>query len=274
MVQIRWLGAAGLEIKNDNHALLIDPYFTRIGKRQIFFGRPNPDNNSVKRYLADMPETLAGIIITHTHFDHAMDAPAFASHTKCPVLGSQSLAALLNINGIYDRVTVCENQAPHELAGNTRVWMLPSRHGRVLFGRVPYPGEIIMTPARLPLRARDYRLGRVYAPLMEVGGSTFMHVGSANFRADAVSEYRCDVLFLCVPGWRSVPGYPEQLIDIVQPKVIIPFHFDDFSVPIKAGGKISRLPFLDMKGFLDRIYNRFPRIEIRMPEIFQPMVFD
>ena len=273
MVQMKWLGTAGLQLTHEDHALLVDPYFTRISKWQILFGRPEPDSKLVKRYLADMPKALAGIIITHTHFDHAMDAAAFAAFTKCPVLGSQSLASLLDINGIHGRVTVCENQGPHELGGNTRVWMLPSRHGRVLFGRVPYPGEI-MPPARLPLKARDYRLGSVYTPLMEMGGITIMHVGSANFNADAVSGYRCDVIFLCVPGWRAVPGYPEQLLEIVQPKVVIPFHFDDFSLVLSTAGRNSRLPFLDMKGFLNRIKNRFPRIEIRIPEIFQPMDFD
>ena len=273
MLEIRWLGAAGIEIKHEHHVLLIDPYFTRISKRQILFGRPAPDKNSVKQYLADLPGTLAGIIISHTHFDHAMDAPAFAACTNSPLIGSQSLDRLLEINGFRGRVTVCENRRAHLLDGNIKVQMLPSKHGLVLLGRVPYPGEI-KPAAELPLNVRDYRLGSVYAPLIEMGGVTFMHIGSANFIADELQGRHCDILFLCVPGWKAVPEYPERLLEILQPRVIVPFHFDDFSVPLKPGGRLRRLPFLDMNGFLNQIKSRWPRIEIRIPDILQPIRFD
>ena len=73
----------------------------------------------------------------------------------------------------------------------------------------PYPGEI---DARLrpPLRARDYRHGTVSIPKLEFAGTVLMHVGSAEFIASELDGHRCDVLFLCVPGWRKAAGYPEE----------------------------------------------------------------
>ena len=66
-----------------------------------------------------------------------------------------------------------------DLPGGAVVTMIPSLHGRTLFGRAPYPGEIVpgQTP---PLKASDYRHGQVFILRLEIGGMSYLHVGSCN----------------------------------------------------------------------------------------------
>ncbi|MBW2648995.1 MAG: hypothetical protein JRC53_04130, partial [Deltaproteobacteria bacterium] len=58
---------------------------------------------------------------------------------------------------------------------------------------------------------------------------------------------------------------------ILQPKVIIPFHYDDFSSSMPEDGKARNLPFQDMPGFLKRVSGSAPGAEIRMIRPFETM---
>jgi L-ascorbate metabolism protein UlaG (beta-lactamase superfamily) len=42
MIEIRWLGTAGLEIAFEGTVLLVDPYLARAGKIDLFFRRLRP----------------------------------------------------------------------------------------------------------------------------------------------------------------------------------------------------------------------------------------
>src|SRR5436190_7473841 len=74
-LQLRWLGTAGFRFDYEGHTLLVDPYVTRVP-----FGRfvrrsvSPPDPAAIARHA----ERADAILIGHTHFDHALDAPAIA----------------------------------------------------------------------------------------------------------------------------------------------------------------------------------------------------
>lgn len=272
MVDVRWTGAAGLEFTHNGQTILIDPYHSRLGKLKVFFGRLTPDISAIESYLEKLPGNLSVIIVGHTHFDHALDIPEFSRHFDGPLVGSPSLEKLMAMHDMPGRVTVCDGGTRIELPGDAAVTMIPSMHGLVLFGRIPYPGDIDPSGQR-PLKASQYRHGAVYMPKLEIGGKIFMHVGSANFIESELHGHHCDVLFMCVPGWKRILGYSTHLLEIVKPKTIVPFHFDDFSAPIRPHLKPPTLPFVDMTGFLKRISQSAPDIEIRLPQPFETMTF-
>ncbi len=272
MVKVRWTGAAGLEFTNEGNTVLIDPYHSRARKSEIFFGRLRPKADRVKRYVEELEGDVSSVIISHTHFDHALDVPEIARYLDGPLIGSRSLAALMTLYGKGDSVTICETGKRIELPGGAAATMLPSRHGLVVFGRVPYRGDI-NSRGKLPLRARDYKLGDIYITRLEVGGTVFMHVGSANCIASELEGHHCDVLFMCVPGWKKVPEYCTRLLEIVRPEIIVPFHFDDFSLPIDSKGTVRSLPFSNISGFLHHVTKGAPRADIRLVKPFEPMVF-
>jgi L-ascorbate metabolism protein UlaG (beta-lactamase superfamily) len=272
MVTVRWTGAAGIEFTHGDQVILIDPYLSRPGKIEVFFNRVRPRHDVVSRYLESLLGKLSAIIVGHTHFDHALDIPVFAKHFDGPLVGNSSLETLMTMHGMSGRVTVCKGRERVELFAGAAVTMIPSIHGLVAFGRIPYPGEINPT-VRLPLKSSQYRHGTVFIPKLEFAGKVFMHIGSANLIESELAGHSCDVLFLCVPGWKKVPGYTTRLLQIVKPKIIVPFHYDDFSAPISPNMKAPTLPLQDVAGFLKRISECAPYAEIRKARLFETMSF-
>jgi L-ascorbate metabolism protein UlaG (beta-lactamase superfamily) len=142
----------------------------------------------------------------------------------------------------------------------------------VFFGRAPFAGEIKpgQTP---PLKASKYRHGRVFIPRLVVGGKSFLHIGTANLIDGELEGQTCDVLFLCLPGWKIIPNYHSRILSMVKPKIVVPFHFDDFSAPLSKDFRAPPMPWRSEKLFLDRIAEMAPDARIVNPDLFKPLVF-
>ena len=272
MVTVRWTGAAGLEIIEGERIVLIDPYHSRPGKFACVFDRPEPRVDAIDRYLAKLPGTVEAVLAGHIHIDHVMDIPFLERRLGCRVIGSRSLETLMALHGRPGVVTVCAGGERIKLSGDAAVTMIRSRHVPLLFGRVPYAGEI--SPAcHVPMRASDYRVGEPFILKLEMGGVTLMHAGSANYIESEIEGHRCDILFMAVPGWGKNPGYCDRLPRIARPRVIVPFHYDDFSAPLREDGRVRLIPFQDMKGFIRTISREHPGCEIRAIRPFEAMSF-
>lgn len=272
MIKVRWTGAAGLEFSHNGVVYLMDPYLSRAGKIELLFKRLVPRRDVIMHYLSTLPGELKAVMIGHTHFDHALDIPHIAEATSAQLIGSASLAKLLDACGMKDRVTLCQDRERISLSGGAAVTMIPARHGKVLFGRIPYPGEID-SQTRLPGKARDYRHGQVFNILLELGGISFLHIGSAGLIDTALEGQACDVLFLCQAGWKNTPDYLPRILSRVRPTTIVPFHFDDFTAPVRAGGSTPSLPLLGKKRFQDELAHHAPQAQVLWPEIHKAMMF-
>ena len=100
-----------------------------------------------------------------------------------------------------------------------------------------------------------------------------MHFGSAGFIESEMKGQQCDVLLLCVPGWKKADGYLDRLPAILKPEVIIPFHFDDFTKPVRKYELPGALPFIGMKEFTEKLSAAMPKTEIRLPGLYEEMRF-
>ena len=273
MIKVRWTGAAGIEFVTDQGVILIDPFFSRLGKFQVFFQQVAARADVLDKYLESLPAKLSGVIVGHTHVDHALDVPYLAQNIDCKIVGSKSLDSLFKLYGLLDRVTVCKGQEVIELGENTFVTMIPSVHGKVIMGRIPFSGEIDPNE-KLPMKAKAYKHGTVFVPKIKIADTTFMHFGSADYIESQLDGHTCDVMFMCVPGWKRKDGYTSRLMDIVKPEVVVPFHFDDFSRQISKTGKAPLLPFQDMSGFVSEIKQHSPEVKIVIPKINSGMEND
>ncbi len=269
-MKLRWLGTAGLEITHDGHTYLIDPYLTRPNAAQLFLAPLRSDPRAVEGYLKSLPGEIAALIVGHTHFDHALDIPLIARHMQGMLVGSQSLDNLLCSHAHTGRVQIPRPGERLQLPGGALLEMLPSRHGRVLFGRVPALGEI---DAQGPPRRRvgDYRLGDMCMPKLTLSGTSLVHAGSAGFIESALEGHTCDVLFLCVAGWQRSPGYPGRLLEILKPSLVVPFHYDDFTAPLRLDRRPRNLPRLDLTGFLQEVGRHAPSAHLRLLRPFEPL---
>jgi L-ascorbate metabolism protein UlaG (beta-lactamase superfamily) len=271
-VSIRWLGTAGIELEHRGNVILLDPYLSRLGKKDIFFRPLLPRKDVISWYINRIRGNVRAIVVGHTHFDHALDIPEIVHGLNCSILGSPSLDKLLSLSGLPGRVTACNSKEQVNLGEDMSVFMIPSAHG-LIFSRLLLLEGDIDPGLTLPLRTRQYRLGAMSAPKVTMGGLTLLHVGSAGFIEKELEGHSCDILFLCVAGWKNWPLYPQRVMEILQPSCVIPIHYDDFSIPLMPGWKCPVMRSADLDGFCKRVKMSRPGIEVRLIEPFSATSF-
>ncbi len=269
MARIRWLGAAGLEIMCGDETLLIDPYISRVSKWQTLARPLRPDLELIHNYLISVNGNVTGVLVGHTHSDHVMDVPAILKRTEARAYGSKSLGNLMSAYALEDRTTVVEAGGCYPIGAFEAV-PIASQHGRALLGMIPLLGEI-ERGLEPPLRVGKYRNGENLIWHVTVAGTRYLHMGSANYIAGELSETEVDVLFVCVVGRQHVPNFTGNMLELLNPQVVVPFHHDDISVPLKKGRPPRHVPGVRLEQFVDEIMKTAPDVKVIIPEPFAPM---
>lgn len=230
-LQVAWLGVAGYRLTYEDISIYVDPYVSRVSLADTLRRRPAlPDAALIERHIRP-PGDVAGVLVGHTHFDHAIDVPAIARRFECPAYGSASLAHLMALHGERARAVEIEPHRRYEL-GPFVVTFVPSLHSKLLLGyRVPYDGEL--TCEHLDgLKPGAYRCGQVYGIRIEVAGATLYHQGSANLIDEEIRERGVDVFLAGIAGRSFTPDYWTRIIRALEPRVVVASHFDDFFRPV------------------------------------------
>src|SRR5262245_40922305 len=102
-VRVTWLGTAGFAIEHDGHVLLLDPYLTRASLSRCLLAPLRADAALAQRLV---PRADA-IVLSHTHFDHALDTPLIARQTGARVFGSRSAVHLCRSHRLPDAQLEC-----------------------------------------------------------------------------------------------------------------------------------------------------------------------
>jgi len=246
-LELEWLGVSGYRMTYEGQTLFVDPYLSRVPFGDLLRRRAAlPDPAALERFV-QAPGEVAGVLVGHTHFDHAVDAPAIARRFGCSAYGSDSLASLMGLHGLAESAVEVEPYRTYEL-GPFAVSFTPSVHSKLLLGlAVPYDGDL--TCEHLDgLSPAAYRCGQVWGIAIEVAGLRFYHQGSANLLDEAIREGGVDVFLAGVAGREFTEEYWKRIIPRLDPAVIVPTHYDNFFRPLGqrmefvTGAKLSRLP--------------------------------
>jgi len=264
-VQFRWLGVAGIEITAGDEVLVIDPHFTRFPCWRQWIGRVRPN----AALTAEKVPRCNYVLVSHAHWDHLMDAPDVMRNTGAVAMGSPNACRLLALDGIpAERIRRIEAGETLTL-GSFRVEVIPARH-------LPLPLDHLFSgPLRAglhpPLRALDYKMDSCFSFRIRAGGVEFLNWRSVS----TVGAVPADVLF--VSPTARIPFY-QSLLGKVQPRVVVPVHWDDFyrplSKPIRpmltSTGKVfPRFKRLDIDGFEGTIARVAPGARVVIPEAFR-----
>jgi L-ascorbate metabolism protein UlaG (beta-lactamase superfamily) len=246
-LEIEWLGVSGYRLTHEGHTLFVDPYLSRVPFRDLLLRRPTlPDRDALDRFVT-APGEVAGVLVGHTHFDHAVDAPEIARRFGCRAYGSSSLLSLMALHGLADRAVEVQPYRSYEL-GPFTVSFTPSAHSKLLLGlAVPYDGEL--TCEQLDsLSPGAYRCGQVWGISIEVAGLRLYHQGSANLIDEAVREREVDVFLAGIAGRSFTRDYWRRILPRLDPRVVVPTHYDNFFRPLGrpmefvSGVRLSALP--------------------------------
>jgi L-ascorbate metabolism protein UlaG (beta-lactamase superfamily) len=259
-VRVQWLGTAGFAIEHDGHTLLVDPYVTRASLARCLVAPLWSDGSAIRRYV---PRADA-IVLGHTHFDHALDAPLIARRTGARVFGSRSAALLCRSQGVpADRVEDVQGepgQAPIERdVGPFHLRFVPSAHSRFALGTVPFAGEIADC-ADVPMRAEAYKCGAVFGVEIRVAGRTLYHLGSAELVDASVDVKHVDLLLMCVAGWNAGRDVPERIAHRLHPGAVLLSHWDDFLRPL--GRRVRALPAMQLPRLVERLGRAAPGVRV------------
>src|SRR6478672_11316384 len=246
-LEVEWLGVSGYRLSYEGKTLFVDPYLSRVPFRDLVLRRTAlPDAAALDRFV-HAPGEVVGVLVGHTHFDHAVDAPAITHRFGCRAYGSDSLVRLMGLHGLAGQAVEVEPYRTYEL-GPFEVSFTPSVHSKLLLGlAVPYDGALTCEHLDA-LSPSAYRCGQVWGISIAVAGIRIYHQGSANLIDDAIRESGVDVFLAGVAGRGFTEDYWRRILPRLEPRLVVPTHYDNFFRPLGdpmefvANVQISQLP--------------------------------
>jgi L-ascorbate metabolism protein UlaG (beta-lactamase superfamily) len=227
-----------LLFEDEKTAFLIDGFFTRPSKLQMLFRKIQPDPELIADCLKHANiETLAGVIVAHSHYDHALDAPEVAKQTDAVLIGSESTASIGRAFEV-DRIDVIKD-GDTRCFGDFRLTFIEANHSPMtLFKRfgidhVLFDG-VVKDSFKTPARWYDYKEGGSYSVLIEHRGRKLLVQSSAGYLPEKLNAYEAEVVFLGIgtlgkqrDSYRE--AYWREVVAAVGARRVIPIHWDDFT---------------------------------------------
>ena len=233
-LRVTFLGVSTLLFEDGETAILTDGFFTRPGKLRFLFTKIEPDPDLIARQLQRAGiHNLAAVVVVHSHYDHAMDAPEVAKRTGAQLVGSQSTANIaLGYGFPKEKLTVVGDSANLQF-GRFQITLLTSGHVPSQLAPMGNIENLLKPPAWW----RQYKEGGSYSVLIDHDGKSILVQGSAGFRPEALKGRHADVVFLGIGQLGNQDDvyrelYWQQVVAAVRPRRIIPIHWDDFWLPL------------------------------------------
>lgn len=260
-----WLGTAGLLLSDAESQILIDPFVSREAANVLevsLLCNLRPNDQLIAEWIDKIgAQGTKAVLVSHSHYDHSMDAPLFAKRLGAVLVGSASTANIARGLKLPETQIIEVGEAALPLTfGSFTVRMLPSQHGKALLGRVPYPGTI-QAPLTPPACGSDYKLGMTYSIVIEHALGTMLHHASAGWNDGMFKGIHADLVFLGLAGRPKTETYLKNVVDAVGARRVIAIHFDDFFRPLSDG--ITFLVGVNFEGFLRRAATRERPLQVQ-----------
>src|SRR5262249_2678888 len=137
-IRVTYLGVNGFQFETDGHALLVDPYFTRVG---LWASALNQQIDShpkrVSEGLSRIRSRVDAILATHAHFDYLLDAPEIMRRTRARLIAGPTAVRLVESLGIPPNECVAVKSGSVRRVGPWTIRVFAAQHDR-LFGKVPF----------------------------------------------------------------------------------------------------------------------------------------
>lgn len=277
-VKVTFLGTSSLLFDDGNTQLMIDGFISRPPFPRIVFSNLKTDEDTVDKVFNRIGvdnNKLKGLFIAHTHYDHAFDLAYIAKRTGTHLYGSESTMNVGLGGGINKKqMSVYEINKAMQF-GDFTINVLPSKHSPTFD-----EGEKVTEPLKQPAKALDYHEDSSYDFLITHNNRAFLVKPSANYIEGALDDIRADVLFLGIGGLGKqestfLNAYYEQTVRKVQPKLVIPIHWDDFTKPLTDTLEVMPRYADHTKNGLDFIIQRTKadKIDFQILQGFQSIYF-
>ena len=238
-VSMTFFGTTTWLLDDGETQLLLDAHLTRPSILRVLLGKLKTNADFVDEVLQRFPmDLLKAIFVSHTHYDHVLDAVYIAQKTGADLYGSVSARNVGLGGGIpEDRLHLFEPGKPISI-GAFEITVLPSLHSKPTAINNDL-GVVIERPLKQPARMRDYSEGGSYDFYIRHGEQTLLVRPSCNYIEGSLKDVRADTLLLGISGLGKEDEqfhdtFYRETVGTVQPKRVIPVHWDNFFKPLKA----------------------------------------
>ena len=279
-------GAAGWSITDGETVILLDPYLSRLRFKGRRYGPHDateiPDDPRKVVQIDEPGESDPAIIdrhvpkadyilLSHSHFNHAMDVPAIARKTGAVVIGTESTCNIAINGGVPDEQIHAVRGGEDYEYKKFSLRVIPSLHSPLScklykdFGTVPLK--------ETPLCLNEYVEGGTLAYLLRLGGREILLFGSMNFIEREVEGLRPDVAFIAsAPPRLDIHDYTGRLMRCLgNPRHVVATHWDDQGLPFGApqDKALAQTP-----AFVAEVKAASPETEVFVPRHFQTILLD
>jgi len=244
-IRVTYLGVNGFQFEASGHALLVDPYFTRVGLLPAALNQPIQSNPArVSEGLKHVRPRVDAILVTHAHFDHLLDVPEIMRRTRGQLISGPTAAQLVGSFGISPNKCEIVKTGSVRKIGPWTIRAFAAQHDR-LFGKVPFEGK--SKSAKPPIKASDWSVGEPLAFVIEAAGKR-IYIDSGGVPGAPpgarIKDVDLAILGVALPDSRD---RFEEVVRQLRPHYVLPSHQDDMFAPVDHGftfGKMTNFPAL------------------------------
>ncbi len=281
-IQLTYLGQAGYEITDGKTVVLVDPVISMIKLRRD----TKPGGLDMARELSSIltPDTEAidarikradYILITHGHYDHALDAGYISNKTGAVIIGHETTA---NIARAYD--------VPHEKLlivrggedfdfGAFSLKVIPSLHTAIahkFYYSHPLASQLggyAPKGLKAPLHASDFAEGGDLMYLLRMAGHQVLIMGSMNYIEREVEGLRPDIALVgALPNRHEIYDYTGRLMRALgHPATVFPTHWLYCGAPAWKDSMTK-----DVNEFAQEVETASPQTKVIIPNCFEPVL--
>jgi L-ascorbate metabolism protein UlaG (beta-lactamase superfamily) len=258
-IRVTYLGVNGFQFETNGHALLVDPYFTRVALLSAALNQPiQSDPTRVSQGLKHVRPRVDAVLVTHAHFDHLLDAPEIIRRTHGQLIAGPTAIRLVESFGMSpNKCGFVEPGSVRKIAPWT-IHVFAARHDR-LFGKVPFDKCEGKISSKSPVKVSDWCVGEPLAFVIEAAGKR-IYIDSGGVPG-APPDPRIKDVDLAILGV-ALPDSRERFAEAVRqlrPRYILPSHQDDMFVPVGRGftfGKMTNFPALQREQGREKLPGR------------------
>ncbi|MEH6435909.1 MBL fold metallo-hydrolase [Massilia sp. DD77] len=271
-ITAQWFGVSTLRFSDGETTILIDGFLSRPHWLPAALLPLATDEELVRNTLhAHGLRKIDALLVAHSHYDHALDAPFVASETGAVLVGSASTAAIAQgARPAPERV--CQVKGGDWIrVGKFDIRILATPHiATLLDGQV----ESHFAPRS---RIYRYQLGENFSFLLRHPLGAILVVPSAATEAGMFMDVRADIVFLSIAqlGKRHPGEIGEFWREAVKDRgafLVIPIHWDNFTRPLDRPPRPFRWPIDRVGAALDELQRQAaatPGVALRMMPIAQ-----
>ncbi len=249
-MKVTYFGTTVLLFDDGKDQILFDCHVTRPSFTEFQFSEFETNKELCDEIIKDYDiSRLRGIFISHTHYDHVMDAPYFANKCGCSMYGSKSAKNVAIGGNVPEDMFYSYDDSMEYTVGDFHIKVIPSIHSPA-YSFNDDLGQVIEEPVIQPATRKEYKEGGSVDFIVKHSGKTYLIRPSYNYLENQLNGIKADYLFQGIIGIaKDDPehrkNFYKETIEKVKPQMVIPIHWDNFYSPLSEPSKWFAIGLLE-----------------------------